>query len=268
MVSTEEKKEKKLIEFGFETEKYSELMHILLKNWSLTNSILKNNQGKQILDYILVDFFSRGWVKTGSDLKKSVDIGSYLLSITQKHFGDKEYNPKEVFNFEFLSPVIRNLSEWKPILDMLKQSENPFDLFQNGTKVLFQNSIITSTKDLEIIKKISKSAGHNANNIFSFAVPVLAKHRVISTAKDLETTLKTLLDICNSVKYPENVLRDLQPFGEKNLLRNKKDLELIRDFLKSEKDEWKAQQKFYQIVNDVNSGKVRFSVDFKKYIPK
>jgi len=146
MVSIEEKKKAKLIEFGFETEKYSELTHILLKNWFITNNLLKNNQGKQILDYILVDFFSRGWIKTGSDLKKSVDIGSYLLSTTQKHFGDREYNPKEIFNFEFLSVVIKNLTEWKPILDMLRQSESPFDLFQSGTKTLFQNGIISSTK--------------------------------------------------------------------------------------------------------------------------
>ena len=268
MVSVLDKKKQRLVELGLETEKYSELTEFLIKNWSATQNIIKNKQSKPLLDYIIPNLFSLGWIKSSSDLKNSVEIGSFLIDIVQKHFGDREYDPKQIFNFDFLSSTIKGASDWKIIISILNHSESPFDLFQNGLKSLFSSGFISSTKDLESVKKITKSSGHNANSVFAFCVPVLTKYRVISSLKDLESLLKVILDICNSVKYPENVLRDLEPFGEKNILRDKKDLEMIRDALKTEKDEWKAQQKFYQILTLVNTGKVRFSIDLKKYLSK
>ncbi len=268
MVSAEDKKKQKLLELGLDPEKYPELTDFLDKNWTALQSIIKNKRSKDLIDYIIPNFFSLGWIKNSSDLKNTANIGYLLLTITEKHFGDREYDPKQVFNFEFMSTSIKSISDWKLIISILNQSESPFDLFQNGLKSLFSSGIISSSKDLENVKKITKSAGHNANSIFVSCVPILIKYRVMTSIKDLENLMRPILDICCSVKYPENVLRDLETFGEKNILRDKGDLEMIRDVLKTEKDEWKSQQKFYQILNLVNSGKIRFSVDLKKYLSK
>ena len=266
MSTVDEKKKAKLAEMGLDTEKYGNLAEFLLKNWPTALKAMKIKHSNGIFGYIVSDFFYRGWIKTKADLNSSVDIGAYLMAIAQKHFGDREYDKARTFNFDFLSPAVTGLSDFKLVVDVIKQSESPFDLFQNGLKSVFKDGLVKSTKDIVLLKKIVKSAGHNSNSIFTFAIPILAKYRIISSVKDLDSLLKTLLDICNLVKYPENVLRDLEALGEKSLIRDKQDLELLRDVLKVEKDEWKAQQKFYQLLNLANLGKIRFSIDLKKYL--
>ena len=122
-----DKKKEKLAETGFDAERYQELTGLLLSNWALASPVLKNRQAKQILD-IIAGFHSKGWIKKPSDLKKAAETGSYIISIAQKHFGDREYDAAEVFNFDFLYPVVRDAGDWKLVVGMLKQAENPFDL--------------------------------------------------------------------------------------------------------------------------------------------
>jgi len=265
MVSDEEKKKQKLLELDFDAYYSAGLTDLLLKNWSTTSKLFRIKHSKEILNNIIIDFYENGWITKPSDLKATIDIGSYLINITRKHYGDRTYEPAVIYKFGFLKPGVKAIKDWKLIQSILELSESPYDLLQTGLKATLETGIIKSPEGLKTVKKIARSSGHNAIAIFTYAIPTLVKYGIIKSLKDLEKVIKTLLELINSVKYAESVLRDLGIFGEKNILRKKSDLELLKDILKMEKDIWKAQKKFYLLLKLVQTGKIKLSLDLKRY---